>query len=76
MTHKSYPRDDKLTPGTWNGGQTPIFRAVAFCCPNGHIGGLSDHEIAPDGTVSPSVVCPEPGCDFHEFIKLEGWQGG
>lgn len=31
------------------------------------------HKIAPDSTVTPSVVCPVPGCDFHDNIKLEGW---
>jgi hypothetical protein len=30
------------------------------------------HDIAQDGTVSPSVGCPQ--CGYHEFIKLEGWQ--
>ena len=45
----------------------------AVCCANGHAAFLDDHEIAADGTVSPSLVCPEDGCDFHEFVKLEGW---
>ena len=43
-------------------------------CPKGHIGQL-DHTIAEDGTVSPSVVCPESGCGFHEYVRLEGWKG-
>jgi hypothetical protein len=34
---------------------------------------ISKHTIAPDGTVSPSVVCDYKGCTFHEFIKLEGY---
>ena len=33
---------------------------------------IQTHSIADDGTVSPSVVCPY-GCEFHEFITLEGW---
>jgi len=41
-----------------------------YTCPNGHTG-LLDHEIAVDGTVSPSVVCTE--CDFHDFIRLLDW---
>lgn len=45
-------------------------------CPNGHIGSLDAHRIAGDGTVSPSVVCQHPGCSFHEFIRLDGWEGG
>lgn len=67
------PFDAELRPGTRKGGQSPAGRTALLACPNGHIGSLSDHDIAPDGTVSPSVVCPHEGCTFHEFIKLEGW---
>jgi hypothetical protein len=35
-----------------------------------------DHEIAKDGSVTPSVVCPHEGCSFHDFIKLEDWPDG
>ena len=43
-------------------------------CAKGHVAFLdSGHAIADDGTVTPSLVCPEDGCDFHEFVKLEGW---
>jgi hypothetical protein len=45
-------------------------------CANGHIGSLGNHRIAADGTVSPSVVCQHPGCNYHEFIRLEDWKGG
>lgn len=45
---------------------------VTIRCPNGHFA-LLDHEIADDGTVSPSVVCPWDGCGFHEFIRLLDW---
>lgn len=31
------------------------------------------HTVAADGTVQPSWVCTYPGCSFHVFIKLEGW---
>lgn len=34
---------------------------------------LSDHEIRHTGEVFPSLVCPYDGCEFHEFVKLEGW---
>jgi hypothetical protein len=58
----------------------PMFDADAnkktawLTCPNGHIAQL-DHEISSDGTVTPSVDCPVDDCDFHEFVKLEGWNG-
>ncbi len=71
----AYARDENLSAGTWQDAQSSTKRTALFKCPNGHIGSLSGHDIAQDGTVSPSVVCPEDGCDFHEFIKLKGWEG-
>ncbi len=73
------PRDpgDATAPGPWwrlvinkEGKKSAWLR-----CPNGHFGSLWDHQIAPDGKVSPSVQCPEKGCSFHEVIQLEGWEG-
>lgn len=60
-----------------NGAWSPVLGVyphieVWFTCPNGHLGKL-DHEIADDGTVSPSVACPVEGCGFHELVKLEDW---
>lgn len=52
------------------------------CCPNGHLNSLRDagfearpgnHRVGEDGAVSPSYVCVEPGCGFHEFVRLDGW---
>lgn len=34
---------------------------------------LPVHSIANDGSVSPSYVCPQPGCTFHEAVKLGDW---
>jgi len=45
---------------------------ILLTCFNGHTYRL-DHEITVDGTVQPSVDCPEDGCDFHEFVRLECW---
>lgn len=59
--------------------------AIVYCpkCGNGF--SLDRHTIAPDGTVTPSVVeprdpgnscfaCPNPRCGtFHEFVRLDGW---
>lgn len=47
--------------------------SASIYCSNGHYGILTDHTIESDGAVKPSVVCPEPGCDFHEYISLKGW---
>lgn len=45
-------------------------------CPNCGVGLLGDpapHRIYPDGTVKASVICYN--CQFHDFIKLEDWNG-
>lgn len=51
---------------------------VVLQCPKGHRATISrgehGHQIADDGTVTPSVVCPGVGCDFHEHVKLDGWE--
>ncbi len=48
--------------------------SASFMCPNGHYGTLMEHEIAPDGIVNPSVDCPVDGCDFHDHVRLMGWE--
>lgn len=60
-------------PGTWRSGICDGVRTAFFRCPKcdtyGALAGT--HDIAWDGTVTPSMVCPN--CDFHEWIKLDGW---
>jgi hypothetical protein len=68
-----------LTPGAWmrwTAEFTNGTRIMAvLCCPNGHLGSISSevHSIAPNGSVTPSYVCPRKGCTFHTFIVLDGW---
>ena len=45
-------------------------------CSHGHGVVLRDHTVEADGQVIPSVVCKEPGCDFHEMVCLVGWTSG
>ena len=44
-------------------------------CGNGHIGSLSypDHAVDVTGVVTPSVVCPDDTCDWHETVRLLDW---
>lgn len=71
---KEYPHSTEYKPGTWKGIKTAKGRQASFTCPDcGLLGSLINHEVASDGTVTPSVVCPH-NCGFHEFIKLIGWQ--
>lgn len=66
--------------GKWRLARRPEGVGANLCCPAcGVIAGLgpgTNHTIAADGSVSPSVVCTGyrgEGCSFHEFVKLEGW---
>lgn len=57
---------------TWLGEDT---WQVRLRCPGcGTTASLEDHEIADDGTVTPSLVCQNEGCGFHENVQLSGWE--
>ncbi len=43
-------------------------------CPKCGNEGLLDHDIDTEGRVTPSLVCPHDGCDFHDHIQLMGWE--
>jgi hypothetical protein len=53
-------------------------------CNCGHVTGIGLHHVHADGTVTASfwhkkgTVYPEDpdGCEWHVFLKLEGWIGG
>ena len=65
------PRE-KWNPVDLGGGKM----SAAFNCPFcGAHGTLEDHEIKADGTVEPSLICPndEKGCMFHDHVRLLGW---
>lgn len=60
--------------GTYRRGTRDGVLTASLSCPYcGNVASLSQHTIEPDGTVKPSVVCPKSECDFHFYIKLEGW---
>ena len=55
-------------------GETkPRPRPTVYCPKCGREGSL-DHEIDAEGRVTPSVVCPHEGCDFHDNVQLLGWE--
>ena len=61
-------------PLSWRGlRDTDGRRSATMTCRNGHGAALTDHEIAANGDVSPSVVCPHPGCTFHAWVTLVKW---
>jgi len=73
---KTIPFDPNYKPLTWKGGRSRDSRTALVTCSNGHTSSLSDHSIADDGSVSPSLVCPYKNCNFHEFVRLDGWEKG
>lgn len=69
------PRSDEPKKDTWQLGS--VSGSVLLRCPKcGRIGMLMDHEILEDGTVIPSVQCPNWKCDFHDFVQLLEWNNG
>jgi hypothetical protein len=67
------PRTKKIegARGHWAVG---LRRRVMIWCPKCGMRSYLDHEIAGDGTVTPSVVCPWRGCDWHVHVKLDKWE--
>lgn len=57
----------------WRGALLDGERSAMVSCDSGHVAFLGDHAIAADGTVTPSLVCPEKGCTWHVFGRLAGW---
>ena len=61
------------TKGEWSLRLVGGKQTAQLACPKcGESQSLADHEIADDGTVTPSVACNV--CGYHESgLKLEGW---
>ena len=55
-------------------GVPNAYWAEVCCLGCGSVTLLGDnHQVAIDGTVTPSDVCPFPPCTFHEMIALDDW---
>ena len=82
---QQFPHDGGVTPSSWG---LPIFRRkgssghsiyaddlAIICCTRGHQTRMTSkiHGVDGAGRVTPSYICTIPGCDFHEYIQLEGW---
>ena len=65
-------RDPALVKLYGNGhAAVPVLR-----CNCGKIIRLLDHHIAADGSLTPSVWHDVPGCGWHVWARLEGWDQG
>ena len=58
--------------GEWFATNKSIFVRCMGC---GQLLTLDDHTVNPDGTITPSLVCPyvSEGCTWHVMGKLEGF---
>ncbi len=68
-----YSPDEK--PGTWTELLTvDKFRSANINCPKcNRVATLIRCSIDSEGIVTPSIICPNLDCSFHEMVKLEGW---
>lgn len=65
----------KEKAGTWRYLSNGEVQSASFTCPKcGLPGTLEDHDIDIDGTVAPSVECPDEKCGFHDRIRLIDWK--
>lgn len=65
-----------LSPGHWRKIRLDGRFTAKIGCPEcGVTGNLAEHVIASDGTVRPSVECPNASCSFHATIRLDAWGG-
>lgn len=87
------PDDDiwQKVPLTWRAlSYSDGHKGATVSCNKAHSCTLTDHDIADDGTVTPSlecpielkaaeenesnVVCPQTLCGWHENVKLLDWE--
>lgn len=76
---------EEQAPGTWWPMKAQDLSVIIIKCPKcrkiatlvrpplkGE--GVEGHDVESDGTVKPSLVCPNDECAFHEHVTLEGWK--
>ena len=78
LSCQRFDEDGSLPPLHWrpcHPSTRKHFKADMSCA-NGHQVSLKSHLVLADGQVKPSVVCRASRCDFHEFVRLDGWTFG
>lgn len=66
------PDNDGPAPGMWS----KFGESVLVRCPLCQTVAALDHDVASDGAVSPSLVCPnDSACSWHVVARLVGWTG-
>lgn len=71
---QSLRQSDNREPGTWKAIKSDGKATATVVCPDcNRSATLYEHDVAADGIVMPSLVCPYEDCNYHEHVKLEGW---
>ena len=76
IKHHAYKYDEPIVPLTWYRAKFDGQVCIFMICECGAKASLSvSHEIAKDGTVTPSVFHDkiDDGCGYHEMVRLEGF---
>lgn len=76
MKRTSIKKSNQSEAGTWEFWRGDMKLPVMYCpnCGEANLGN-STHTIEANGNVNASIVCANDKCDFHEFVKLEDWDG-
>lgn len=69
--------NSELVPARWSRVKLDTVQVVRMSCPTcGVCQFLDDHQVGPDGMVTPSVQCATQDCPFHDTVQLAGWTAG
>lgn len=58
------------------GWKMPFPGRVIVTCPECNETGGLDHDVSVQGFVTPSLVCPNDACSFHDWVALQNWNHG
>jgi len=72
-----------ISRSRWKNASLDGQPAIRMQCPSCRVigrlylsaGDSLGHQIDQQGQVTPSVVCGNDDCVFHDYITLEGWAG-
>lgn len=74
MTTITRKLEDSLSPLPVKGVWWRWKHLIMVTCPKCGVAGILDHEVARDGTVTPSLECVhKQTCGFHEMVRLADW---
>ncbi len=70
----SIKHEKSVIPLTWFMVKRDNIEIPKIVCKCGETGVINNHEIASDGTITPSFFHDTTECGFHDMIKLEDYK--